>query len=269
MQEAFALYRAHGFPQAAAFRAAGYSDRSRGANRNAGKLEASERVSARMAWLLKPENRDEARALFENLLAGRRGKGEVEHRSLEAILALVTTDAASTMEPLSATLADPVTVRTALDLHRAAVTAREDHLEGLRLADQHEDESERMDGAKKAHAAVNRMREALGEPLAPFPFAADPRTIEVSVTERDLRQNLAWGLAEYEVAKARSSNVRNRLKVLDSILRTLVKLAKLVSQRAGEWRLRAEPPRSALDIGILTRFLELVKHEVAAHSAQP
>lgn len=157
-----------------------------------------------------------------------------DHATLESLLQMIVNDAANIVERAQSTRADPALVRSGLDLHRTAVAASEAYLDGIRQADAFAAQSAPLD-ALTAHAMLNQMRRFLdqAEQAAPDLTLPDaPANLnDVDRAERQFRQNLRWNLTEYDRHVTGSNEPRESLRLLDTLLRTMTKIGKLVAQR--------------------------------------
>lgn len=267
-KEGFCLYRSrHGgcLNVSDAYVSAGYAAPSRIAvSSNAGTLTMNNEVKARIEWL--DANADHTKALFAELVERQREKQRIlkaddlnkiakqraanarsaasapitpapditDHQTLESLLQMIVDDAAAIVGRAQSTLADPALVRGALDVHRAAVSDFEAHLDCIRQADAFAAQSAPLD-ALTAHAMLNQMRRFLdqAEQAAPDLTLPDaPANLkDVDRAERQLRQNLKWNLVEYDRHITGSNEPRESLRLLDTMLRTITRIGKLVAQR--------------------------------------
>lgn len=297
-KEAFCLYRSrHGgcLNVSDAYVSAGYAAPSRIAvSSNAGTLMLDDSVKQRIEWL--DANPDHTKALFAELVKKQREAQRVlkadavamitkqraanarsaalapvtpapdstDHQTLETLLQVIIDDAAAIVERAQRTLSDPALVRSGLDLHRSAVAAFEAHLEGIRQADQYAAQNTPTDGLT-AHAMLNQMRRFLdqAEQDAPDLTLPDaPSTLkEVDRAERQLRQNLKWNLVEYDRHVTGQNEPRESLRLLDTMLRTITKIGKLVAQRSNlQVAVAPRPEQSGFDPDLIFEAVALGWH---------
>ena len=245
-KEAFCLYRSrHGgcLNVSDAYVSAGYAAPSRVAvSSNAGTLMLEDSVKQRIEWL--DANPDHTKALFAELVEKQREAQRVlkadavamvakqransarsaasapvtpapdstDYQTLESLLQMIVDDAAAIVERAQTTLADPALVRGALGVHRAAVSAFEAHLDGIRQADSLATQNA-LAGAHNAHTVMNQVRRFLDLCEQDSPDLTRPEAPanlrDIDRAERQLRMNLKWNLTEYD-SKRGAETVQGR-----------------------------------------------------------
>lgn len=288
-KEAFCLYRSrHGgcLNVSDAYVSAGYAAPSRIAvSSNAGTLTMNDEVKTRIEFL--DSHPDHTKALFAALVEKQREVQRVlkadevakiatqrernimqaasaavslppdstDHQTLESLLQVIIDDAAAIVERAQTTLADPALVRGALDVHRTAVGAFEAHLEGIRMADSHAAQNA-LAGAHNAHTVMNQVRRFLDLCEQDSPDLTRPEAPtnlrDIDRAERQLRMNLKWNLTEYDRHVTGQNEPRESLRLLETMLRTVVKISKLTAQRSSlQINLTPRPERSEFDADLM------------------